>query len=88
MRGLLKNLQTTKTFHVAMLQRHKGFWDSAGQVLSVVAGGSLKGDDTVDKAGGVPEICGKDISKSMKIHPENNTTHPENNTTSWPYLVS
>ena len=63
-----------------MLQRYKGFWDSAGQVLSVVAGGgeddpllsgvilvfisptqsscdSLKGDNTVDKAGGGLPMC-------------------------------
>ena len=27
-RDVFKTFQTTKTFHVAMLQRYKGFWDS------------------------------------------------------------
>jgi|TARA_B110000908_G_C9987954_1_gene328443 hypothetical protein len=31
-RDIFKTFQTTKTFHVAMLQLYKGFWDSGSHV--------------------------------------------------------
>ena len=39
---LSKTFQITKTFHVAMLQRYKGFWDSAYDIANSVKHNSLQ----------------------------------------------
>jgi hypothetical protein len=44
--GSSKTFQITKTFHVAMLQRYKGFWDSAELLSGIFLGKYLNLDVT------------------------------------------